>query len=60
MVIRQATQTIEQMQGKGQKNVQQVKLRLTDAAERTPQLVHQAKQVVSGTRIIPDRMVSFF
>lgn len=55
VVISQASQTIEQMQDKGQKAIKQ-----TDAVERPTQLVHQAKQVVSGTRIIPDHMVSFF
>lgn len=33
---------------------------VVEAMERTAKLVHQAKQVVSGTRIIADRIVSFF
>jgi len=40
--------------------MRQVKQRLTNAAERTAKLVNQAKLVVSGTRIIADRIVSFF
>jgi len=40
--------------------MRQVKQRLTDAVERTAKLVNQAKLVVSGTRIIADRIVSFF
>jgi len=59
-VISQATKTIEKIQDEGRQVMRQVKQRLTDAVERTAKLVNQAKLVVSGTRIIADRIVSFF
>jgi len=59
-VIRQATNAIEQIQDKKNQPIENIKQQLVDAVKRTNQLVHQAKQVVSGTRSIPDRIVSFF
>jgi IS5 family transposase len=44
----------------GKRMAQQSKGRLQTAVTLTGKLIRQAKQVVSGTRAIPDRIVSFF
>ena len=59
-VVSQATAVLEKIQDKGRQNIKQRKESLEKAVELTTKLVNQAKQVVSGTRIIPDRIVSFF
>jgi len=59
-VVSQATVVLEKRQDKGRQNIKQRKETLEKAVELTTKLVNQAKQVVTGTRIIPDRIVSFF
>jgi len=59
-VVNQAQTVIEKLQGKGKATVQQSKAKLSAAVELTGKLLDQARQVVSGNRIIADRIVSFF
>lgn len=59
-VCQQAKSVVEKIADKGIKTINQCKEKLTDAINLTDQLVEQAKQVVSGNRVIPDRIVSFF
>jgi len=59
-VISQAKSAIEKLQDRGRQSIKQTKQRLVEAVELTTKLVNQAKQVVSGTRIIANRIVSFF
>lgn len=59
-VVNHAQTVIEKLQDKGKAAVQQSKGKLTAAVTLTGQLLEQAKQVVSGNRIIADRIVSFF
>lgn len=59
-VVNQAQAVVDHLQTKSRAVVEQSKAQLTEAVARTEKLVEQAKQVVSGTRIIADRMVSFF
>jgi IS5 family transposase len=59
-VVEQAKAVMAKLQNKSKAAVSQGKTKLAEAITRTGKLVEQAKQVVSGTRIIADRMVSFF
>lgn len=59
-VVNQATAVVAKLENKSNAVVQERKTKLTEAIALTGKLVEQAKQVVSGTRIIADRMVSFF
>ncbi len=59
-VVSQANAVIEKLQDKSKAAFRQGKERLAAAAELTGKLLEQAKQVVSGNRIIADRIVSFF
>ena len=59
-VVEQAKAVMAKLQNKSKAAVSQSKTKLAEAITRTGKLVEQAKQVVSGTRIIADRMVSFF
>ena len=59
-VVNQAQSVIEKLQHKGKAAVQQSKTKLAEAVTLTGKLLEQAKQVVSGNRIITDRIVSFF
>jgi IS5 family transposase len=59
-VVDQAKAVVEQIQDKGRQTVETGKQRIVEAAVLTEKLISQAKQVVSGIRIIPDRIVSFF
>ncbi len=59
-VVSQANAVIEKLQDKGKAAVRQGKERLAAAIQLTGKLLEQAKQVVSGNRIIADRIVSFF
>lgn len=59
-VCTKAKSVLEQTKDKGRTHVKQLKNQLEQAITVTDRLVDQAKQVVSGNRIVPDRMVSFF
>jgi IS5 family transposase len=59
-VCEQASMVLENAKDKGKAAIKTMKEKLSDAITLTRQLVDQAKQVVSGNRIIPDRIVSFF
>lgn len=59
-VCTQVEQAAEVIRDKGKAATTALKVKLTDAAELTRKLVAQAREVVSGNRIIPDRIVSFF
>lgn len=59
-VVTKAKAVIEKLQDDGKAAVQQSKTKLTAAVELTGKLLEQARQVVSGNRIIADRIVSFF
>ncbi|KYP81648.1 ISNCY-like element ISAfer1 family transposase [Ferroacidibacillus organovorans] len=59
-VVSQAHAVIEKLQNQRKTIVQQKKERLVTAVQLTEKLLDQARQVVSGNRIIADRMVSFF
>ncbi|MCF6094529.1 ISNCY family transposase [Microaerobacter geothermalis] len=59
-VLDQAKSVAEKILDKGKQVVNQNKQKLTDAIDLTGKLLEQAKQVVSGTRVIPDRIVSVF
>jgi len=59
-VVNQAHAVIEKLRDNGKTTVQQGKKKLAEAVTLTGKLVEQAKQVVSGNRIIADRIVSFF
>jgi IS5 family transposase len=59
-VVEQANAVVAKIRETGKRMAQQSKGRLQTAITLTGQLIRQAKQVVSGTRVIPDRIVSFF
>lgn len=59
-VVNKAQTVIEKLQDKGKAAVQQSKTKLVEAVALTGKLLNQAKQVVSGNRIIADRIVSFY
>jgi IS5 family transposase len=59
-VIDKANAVVEKIQNSSKRIAQQSKERLKAAVMLTGKLINQAKQVVTGTRIIPDRIVSFF
>ena len=59
-VCAQATQVIEKVKDKSTPAVQRMKTKLEQAVTVTRTLIGQAKQVVSGNRAIPNRVVSFF
>jgi IS5 family transposase len=59
-VCAQATQVIERVKAKSKPSVHQMKAKLEQAVTLTRSLIEQAKQVVSGNRAIPNRIVSFF
>jgi len=59
-VVEQANTVIEKLQRTSKSTVEQSKTKLTAAIALTDKLLDQAKQVVSGNRIIADRIVSFY
>lgn len=59
-VCERAESVIAKAKDKGKASVKAMKEQLSDAITLTRKLVDQAKQVVSGNRIIPNRIVSFF
>lgn len=59
-VVEQANTVIEKLQRTSKSTVEQSKRKLTAAIALTDKLLDQAKQVVSGNRIIADRIVSFY
>jgi hypothetical protein len=59
-VCTQVEQASEVIRDKGKAATTALKVKLTDAAELTRKLMAQAREVISGNRIIPDRIVSFF
>jgi transposase, IS5 family len=59
-VCEQASAVLDHVKDKGKSSIQAMKENLASAISLTKKLVDQAKQVVSGNRIIPDRIVSFF
>jgi len=59
-VCSQVEQAAEAIQDKGREATAVLKTKLTRAAALTRKLVAQANEVVSGNRIIKERMVSFF
>jgi len=59
-VVNKAQAVVEKLQDKGNAAAQQSKTKLTAAITLTGKLLKQAKEVVSGNRIIADRIVSFF
>lgn len=59
-VCQKATAVMNLTKDKGKASVKAMKEKLGEAITLTQKLVDQAKQVVSGNRIIPDRIVSFF
>jgi IS5 family transposase len=59
-VCEKATHVLEKAKDKGKASIKTMKEKLGNAITLTRKLIDQAKQVVSGNRIIPDRIVSFF
>ena len=59
-ICNQANTVIEKTKDKGKPPVKKMKEQLDEAITLTRKLVDQAKQVVSGDRRIPDRIISFF
>ncbi len=59
-VCEQATTVIANVKDKGMAPVKTIKEKLGNAITLTKKVVEQAKQVVNGNRVIPDRIVSFF
>lgn len=59
-VCQKAKSVVEKIRDKGKLVVNQSKQKLTDSNVLTEKLLEQAKQVVAGNRVIPDRIVSFF
>lgn len=59
-ICNQASVVIEKTKDKGKHSVNTMKEQLDEAITLTRKLVDQAKQVVSGDRRIPDRIISFF
>jgi IS5 family transposase len=59
-VVSKAQDVIEKLHDNGRTTVQQSKTKLSAAIGLAGKLLEQAKQVVSGNRIIADRIVSFF
>lgn len=59
-VCEKAAAVLDGAKDKGKASVKATKEKLSTAIRLTRKLVEQAKQVVSGNRIIPDRIVSFF
>lgn len=59
-VCDKAADVMNKVRDKGKDSVMTMKDKLDDAIKLTRKLVDQAKHVVSGNRIIPDRIVSFF
>lgn len=59
-VCQKSTAVMNLTKDKGKASVKAMKEKLGEAITLTQKLVDQAKQVVSGNRIIPDRIVSFF
>jgi IS5 family transposase len=59
-VCEKATAVMNNTKDKGKASVKAMKEKLGDAIMLTRKLVDQAKQVVSGNRIIPNRIVSFY
>lgn len=59
-VCEKAEHVMEHAKDKGKSSIKAMKEKLGEAITLTRKLVDQAKQVVSGNRIIPDRVVSFF
>ncbi|BCJ88614.1 hypothetical protein skT53_35990 [Effusibacillus dendaii] len=59
-VCDKAKSVVEKMRDEGKNALNQSKQKVTDAIALTEKLLNQARQVVSGTRVIPDRIVSFF
>lgn len=55
-----AEQVLDAAKDKGKTSIRTMKQKLGDAVTLTRKLVDQAKQVVSGNRRIPDRIISFF
>lgn len=60
IVCDQAQKVVEKISDKSKSAAQAMKTKLCDAVNLTLRLVNQAKEVVSGNRNIPDRIVSFF
>jgi IS5 family transposase len=59
-VVNKAQAVVEKLQDKANAAAQQSKAKLAEAITLTGKLLKQAKEVVSGNRIIADRIVSFF
>lgn len=59
-VCERASTVIANTKEKGKASIKAMKEQLGDAIDLTKKLVNQAKQVIAGNRIIPDRVVSFF
>ncbi|TVX96129.1 ISNCY family transposase, partial [Paenibacillus cremeus] len=59
-VCEKASMVMNEAKDKGKASIKATKEKLGDAITLTRKLIEQAKQVVSGNRIIPDRIVSFF
>jgi IS5 family transposase len=59
-VCEQAQKAVEKITDKSKAATQGLKTKLGEAVDLTRKLIAQAKEVVSGNRNIPDRIVSFF
>jgi IS5 family transposase len=59
-VCEKASRVMSEAKNKGKASIKTTKEKLENAITLTRKLIEQAKQVVSGNRIIPDRIVSFF
>lgn len=59
-VCTQVEAAAESIRDNGKLAAAALKSKLKEAAAMTRKLFHQAKQVVAGNRMIPDRIVSFF
>ena len=59
-ICNQANAVIEKTKDKGKQSVKTMKEQLDGAITLTRKLIDKAKQVVSGDRRIPDRIISFF
>ncbi|KXG77456.1 ISNCY family transposase [Thermotalea metallivorans] len=59
-VCQKAENILENIKDKQKANIQVLTNKLGKAIDLTQKFIHQAKEVVRGNRVIPDRLVSFF
>ncbi len=59
-ICTEALEVVSRVNNKGRASVKAIKDKLIKTVDLTQKLISQAKQVISGNRNIPDRIISFF